>query len=131
MATRVPRRRERPEQPRTRTLQLTYNDAELAIVREAAGRAGMAVSSWAARAALDVAAEVVVPISPAARGVLEELVRARLHLARAGTSLQTALDRGPQIPADELAGALRAAAQAISRIDQAAVQVMRERRPRR
>lgn len=132
-ANRVPRRRERPEQPRSKSVRLTYNDAELAIVREAAGRAGMAVSSWIARTALDAACGVVLPMAAEARVALEELIQARGQLRRVGNNLnQIALvlnSRG-NVPAVELDVVLRAVAQAVGQVDVATVRVMRERRPR-
>jgi Bacterial mobilisation protein (MobC) len=133
-ASRGPRRRERQtETPRSRLVKLTYTEDERALVQAAADRAGMAVAAWVARAALDVAADLLVPVSTNARSVLEELIRSRGQLGRIGNNLNQialVLNSGGRVPSAQLAAVLRLVEEAVRRTDEATLQVMRERRPR-
>lgn len=118
------RRRERQtESPRSRRVNLAYNDAELTIVHEAAKRDGMVVSAWVARKALEVAKDRLVPVSADAREVLVELIRSRGELVRVGEWLGSAgvVDAGP---------ATRLVEEAVRRVDRATLQLMRERAAR-
>ncbi|MGA5823816.1 hypothetical protein ACPC54_38925 [Kitasatospora sp. NPDC094028] len=117
------------ESPRSRRVNLAYNEAELTIVQEAAKRDGMAVSAWAARKALAVAMDELVPVSADARDVLAELIRSRGELVRIGESI------GADVAglADAKAGAgsvVGFVEEAVRRIDRATLQVMRERAAR-
>ncbi|MFJ4188515.1 hypothetical protein [Kitasatospora sp. NPDC089509] len=123
-ATQGERRRERQMQaPRSNRVNLAYNDAELTIVQEAAKRDGMALSAWAARKALAVAKDQLIPVSADARDVLTELIRSRGELVRIGESIGLIghSDTHPNAP---LAKKL---AEAVQRVDRATLQVMRER----
>ncbi|MBV2155093.1 hypothetical protein [Kitasatospora sp. SUK 42] len=120
------RRRERQmRSPRSRRVNLAYNDAELTIVQEAAKRDGMAVSAWVARKALAVAKDQLVPVSADAREVLEELIRSRGELVRIGESVGSI---GPVDPGTR--PTTRLVEEAVRRVDRATVQLMRERASR-
>ena len=129
-----PRRRERQtESPRRHRVNLAYNSDELMIVKEAAARSNMAPTAWAARAALDVAKEVVVPVSADAKDVLQEVIQSRAQLARVGNNLNQVahvLNADGTVPTAQLASVLVLVEEAVRRIDAATVQLMRERRPR-
>ncbi|MFD7454125.1 hypothetical protein [Kitasatospora sp. NPDC059827] len=123
-ATQGGRRRERQTQsPRSNRVNLAYDDVELTIVREAAKRDGMAVSAWAARKALAVAKDQLVPVSADARDVLAELIRSRGELVRLCASIGLSDDNAthPIVPLVE---------EAVRRVDRATLQVMRERASR-
>ncbi|WP_299540680.1 hypothetical protein [uncultured Streptomyces sp.] len=120
------RRRERETaQPRSLRVPLSFNRAEMDVLVAAADRESMAPASWAARAALAVAQEVLVPVSADRADVLRELVRARALLH------ETAMAVGELAPdhpdTEDTLAAVRAA---VVRIDGATLQVMRERRTR-
>ncbi|MEU5164296.1 plasmid mobilization relaxosome protein MobC [Streptomyces sp. NPDC020875] len=112
---------------------MSFNDPELAILSEAAERDHQALASWVANAALDVAAERVVPVSADARDVLAELVRARNHASRVGNNVNQiakALNAEGVVTDAQLVAALKAVLESVKRLDEATLQVMRERRPR-
>ncbi|MFE4973345.1 hypothetical protein ACFRAR_14675 [Kitasatospora sp. NPDC056651] len=118
------RRRERQmRSPRSNRVNLAYNDAELAIVREAAKRDGMVVSAWVARKALAVAKDQLVPVSADAREVLAEVIRSRGELVRIGEWLGSV---GP-LDARPATGLVQ---EAVRRVDRATMQLMRERASR-
>lgn len=93
----------------------------------------MAPAAWAARSALAVAKETVVPVSVDAKDVLAELIQARGELARIGNNWnQIAYQlnaKGAVTPAQLEAVAVRVE-QALQRVDDATLQVMRERQAR-
>ncbi|WP_157850495.1 hypothetical protein [Streptomyces griseolus] len=103
----------------------------------------MAPAAWAGRQLMAVAQEVLVPVSRDAGDVLRELVEARVRLRETVSALRALTD--PADPASAEPGAsgtptpaavpgaalvLEEALRAVSRVDQATVQVMRERRSR-
>ncbi len=112
---------------------LAYNDAELAIVQAAAGREKLAPGAWAARAVLAVAKETLMPVSADATDVLRELIRARNELSRIGTEWSR-IARVPNAgeeaapPRSDAVGSL--VEKALERVDDATLQVMRERQQR-
>ncbi|MEU9236137.1 hypothetical protein [Streptomyces subrutilus] len=112
-------------------MNLSFNDAELEVVRLAAGREGMSPASWAGRQAMAVAQHVLVPVSQDAGDVLRELVQARVHLRETVTALRTLTADGPPVAglAESAAAIVAQALVAVARVDEATVQVMRERRP--
>ncbi|MFJ2437875.1 hypothetical protein ACIOWM_32125 [Streptomyces anulatus] len=59
---------------------VSFDDAELEVVRTAAGREEMATVAWAGRQLMAVAQHVLVPVSRDADDVLRELVTARVRL---------------------------------------------------
>ncbi|GAA1011503.1 plasmid mobilization relaxosome protein MobC [Streptomyces thermogriseus] len=128
------RRRERQEEaPRRRRVNLAFNEAELAVLQEAARREDMAVAAWAARAALAVAAEKVVPVSADARDVLQELIQSRGQLQRIGNNLNQiarVLNSDGEVTDAQVEAVLKYVQAAVRRVDEATLQVMRERRPR-
>lgn len=131
------RRRERlTSAPRGRRVNLSFNDAELEVVRLAAGREGMSPASWAGRQVMAVAQHVLVPVSRDAGDVLRELIQARVHLRETVSALR-ALTATAAAVGEPAAGAWESAAvvvgealRAVARVDEATVRVMRERRPR-
>ncbi|MET9399259.1 plasmid mobilization relaxosome protein MobC [Kitasatospora sp. NPDC002965] len=128
---RVRRRERQADAPRSHRVNLAFNDNELAVLHEAAGREGMAPAAWAARAALAVAKEIVVPVSVDAREVLAELIQSRGELGRIGNNFNQiafVLNSGGTVtPAQLEAVSIRVEA-AVKRLDDATLQVMRERR---
>ncbi|MFI1155075.1 hypothetical protein [Streptomyces sp. NPDC020817] len=127
------RRRERlTSEPRGRRVNLSFNDAELEVVRLAAQREGMSPASWAGRQVMAVAQHVLVPVSRDAADVLRELVQARVHLRETVTELRslTAAEASGAGLAETVAAVVEEALAAVARVDAATVQVMRERRPR-
>ncbi|MEV8450472.1 hypothetical protein [Streptomyces parvus] len=149
----IRRRERRTGTPRNRRLYITYTDAELKVVTTAARRDGqMALGAWAGRQLMAVAQETLIPVSRDAGDVLRELIRSRLHLqetvaalhalatpavpfpvapgtpvSRPRTALPHTVD--PALP-DPVRTVLTQALDAIGRVDEATVQVMRERRSR-
>ena len=135
MAAKQPaRRRERQEQaPRKRRVNLAFNEAELTILQEAARRENMAPAAWAARAALAVAAETVVPVSVDSKEVLQELIQSRGQLRRAGNNLNQiahVLNSDGDVTDVQVKAVLEYVQAAVRRVDEATLQLMRERRPR-
>ncbi|MFF4323285.1 hypothetical protein [Streptomyces sp. NPDC001568] len=112
-------------------MNLSFNDAELEVVRLAAGREGMSPASWAGRQVMAVAQHVLVPVSRDAADVLRELVQARVHLRETVSALRAVAAAGPPV-ADlpESAATVEETLKAVARLDAATVAVMRERRRR-
>ncbi len=127
------RRRERQAgEPRKKRFYVSFSDTELAVVRTAAEREGMASAAWAGRQVMAVAQHVLVPVSRDAGDVLRELVQARVHLREIVAELRAVAAAGPSgagLP-ESAAIVVEAALAAVVRVDEATVQVMRERRPR-
>ncbi|MGW3154584.1 plasmid mobilization relaxosome protein MobC [Streptomyces sp. NPDC001089] len=118
---------------RTHRVNLAYNDSELQILSAAAARAGLAPAAWAAEAALAVATEAVVPVPADSKEVLAEFIKARNQVSRIGNNanqIARALNSDGTVEGSQLAAVLDAVRKAIKRIDDATLQVMRERRPR-
>ncbi|WP_354595992.1 hypothetical protein R1Y80_35225 [Streptomyces sp. JL1001] len=132
---------------------MSFDDTEMEVIRTAARRDGqMALGAWAGRQLMAVAQETLIPVSRDAGDVLRELIRSRLHLqetvaalhalttpaapfpvapgtpvSRPRTVLPHTVD--PVLP-DPVRAVLTQALEAIGRVDEATVQVMRERRSR-
>lgn len=141
-----PRRRARESGgPRSNRFLVSYNDDELAVLLEAAARDNAALASWVADAAFAVAAGVVVPVSADSKEVLKEQVNSRSQVARIGNNLNqmqrilnsadtpsvahwTASD--VDVTAAQVQSVLALVERAVKRLDEATLQVMRERRPR-
>ncbi|MFG2395030.1 hypothetical protein ACGFYF_40115 [Streptomyces lavendulae] len=127
------RRRERlTSAPRGRRVNLSFNDAELEVVRLAAGREGMSPASWAGRQVMAVAQHVLVPVSRDAGDVLRELIQARVELRETVAALRALAatgvpGAGAPVSADTV---VEEALKVVARLDAATVAVMRERRPR-
>ncbi|MEV6179933.1 MobC family plasmid mobilization relaxosome protein [Streptomyces sp. NPDC052015] len=130
----VVRRREREAGgPRDLRIKISYNDAEITIVRAAADRDNTALASWVGTAALAVAKETVVPVSADAKDVLQEVLRSRAQLRRVGNNVNQiarVLNSDGEVSDAQLRAALDALEAAVRRVDAATVQLMRERRPR-
>ncbi|MFF3675854.1 hypothetical protein ACFYYS_17995 [Streptomyces sp. NPDC002120] len=127
------RRRERQVgEPRKKRFYVSFSDTELAVVRTAAEREGMASAAWAGRQVMAVAQHVLVPVSRDAGDVLRELVQARVYLRETVTALRALSAAGlPVAGLPETAAAVVARAlDAVARVDAATVAVMRERRSR-
>lgn len=149
-----PLRRERQTgNVRTNRVNMSFNDTELSVVSAAAHRDGeLALGAWAARQLIAVAQHTLIPVSADTGDVLRELIRSRAHLQETLTALRTlttptvpfpvvfstpaqrpsaALPNAvtPVLP-DTVRVVVEAALSAVRRVDEATVQVMRERRPR-
>ncbi|MFI1948626.1 hypothetical protein ACH46F_32850 [Streptomyces virginiae] len=113
-------------------MNLSFNETELEVVRLAAGREGMSPASWAGRQVMAVAQHVLVPVSRDAGDVLRELIAARVHLRETVTALRALAVAGPSaaVLPEPAADVVARALEAVARVDEATVAVMRERRPR-
>jgi hypothetical protein len=112
---------------------VSYNDAELAIVQEAAERENQALASWVGQASLAVATEQVVPVSADAKVVLQELIRSRGQLRRVGNNLNQVarvLNAEGDVTDAQIRAVLALVNATVRHVDEATLQLMRERRPR-
>ncbi|MFE2849948.1 hypothetical protein ACFXJO_02300 [Streptomyces lavendulae] len=111
---------------------MSFSDAELEVVRLAAGREGMASAAWAGRQVMAVAQHTLVPVSRDAGNVLRELVQARVHLRETVVALRLLAAAGSPVTGlpEAAAAGVEAALAAVARVDEATVAVMRERRAR-
>ncbi|MEU2380313.1 hypothetical protein [Streptomyces misionensis] len=141
-----PRRRARESGgPRSNRFLVSYNDDELAVLLEAAARDNSALASWVADAALAVATGILVPVSADAKEVLREQVNSRAQVARIGNNLNqmqrilNSVDGAAvahwdasdiAVTAAQIQHVLAAVERAVKRLDDATLQLMRERRPR-
>ncbi|MFJ9508074.1 hypothetical protein ACIRPZ_30325 [Streptomyces anulatus] len=149
-----PLRRDRqPGNVRANRVNMSFNDTELSVVSAAANRDGdLALGAWAARQVMAVAQHTLIPVSADTGDVLRELIRSRAHLQETLTALRTLTT--PTVPFPVVLGTpaerpcaalpnaaapvlpekvrvvLEAALEAVRRVDEATVRVMRERRPR-
>ncbi|MEU4029174.1 hypothetical protein [Streptomyces anulatus] len=154
MATeqRTQRRERHQTETRDKRLYVTFSATELAVVQTAAGREHMAPAAWAGRQLMAVAQHTLIPVSADTGDVLRELIRSRAHLQETLTALRTLT--APAVPFPVVLGTpadrpraalpnaaapvlpekvrvvLEAALEAVRRVDEATVQVMRERRSR-
>ncbi|MEV5774242.1 plasmid mobilization relaxosome protein MobC [Streptomyces antimycoticus] len=129
----IRRRGREPGGPRSHRFKVSFNDAELAIVKEAADRENQALASWVGQAALAVATELVVPVSADAKVVLHELIRSRGQLRRIGNNLNQvayALNSEGEVTDAQIKAVLARVHEAVRHVDEATLQVMRERQPR-
>ncbi|WP_331718687.1 plasmid mobilization protein [Streptomyces sp. NBC_00212] len=118
---------------RDNRLKVSYTDTELTIVREAADRDNQALAAWVGDAALNVAKEKVVPVSVDARDLIAELIQARNQASRLGNNVNQiakALNADGTVTGAQLAATLDAILKSVRRMDEATLQVMRERRLR-
>ncbi|MGW4309666.1 hypothetical protein [Streptomyces californicus] len=113
----------------------------------------MALGAWAGRQLMAVAQETLIPVSRDAGDVLRELIRSRLHLQETVAALHALATPAVPFPVapgtpssrprtavlppapdpvlpDPVRAVLTQALDAIGRVDEATVQVMRERRSR-
>nr|WP_306283902.1 hypothetical protein [Streptomyces sp. Termitarium-T10T-6] len=112
----------------------------------------MALGAWAGRQLMAVAQETLIPVSRDAGDVLRELIRSRLHLQETVAALHALATPAPPFPVapgtpvsrprtalplapdpalpDPVRAVLTQALETIGRVDEATVQVMRERRSR-
>ncbi|MFF6903405.1 plasmid mobilization relaxosome protein MobC [Streptomyces hydrogenans] len=125
------RRREREAGgARATRIKVSYNDAEHALVQAAADQENQALASWVGRIALEVAEETVVPTSVTAKAVVAELIEARKQVKRIGTNynqIAKVLNSEGEVEDAQMAAVHRALVTAIQRLDQATLQLMRER----
>ncbi len=130
---RVRRREREPGGVRATRIKVSFNDPELAIVQEAAERDNQALASWVGNAALDVATEKVVPVSADTKDVLQELIQSRGQLRRIGNNLNQVahiLNADGDVTDAQIKAVLEYVQTAVRRVDEATLQLMRERRPR-
>ncbi|MFQ6198072.1 plasmid mobilization relaxosome protein MobC [Streptomyces sp. NPDC000405] len=93
----------------------------------------MAVASWIADAALNVAKMRLVPVSADLKDVLQELIESRRQLRRVGNDLNQlshVRNAGATVTEQQLAAMAQRVDAAVKRVDEATLQVMRERKPR-
>ncbi|MEW2265957.1 plasmid mobilization relaxosome protein MobC [Streptomyces sp. NPDC047853] len=129
----VRRRGREPGGTRSHRFKVSFNDAELAIVQEAADRENQALASWVGQAALAVATEHVVPVSADSKVVLQELIRSRAQLRRVGNNLNQVahvLNAEGEVTNAQIRAVLTLVNETVRHVDEATLQVMRERRPR-
>lgn len=123
------RRRERQAgQVRANRLTVAFSEAEFAVVRRVADGESMAAAAWAGHAVMAVAQQVLVPVSAERADVLRELVQARAGLREIAVRLDRHDAAGLAAgTSEEVLADVRAA---VARVDEATLQVMRERRSR-
>ncbi|MFE4539653.1 plasmid mobilization relaxosome protein MobC [Streptomyces scopuliridis] len=129
----VRRRGREPGGARSHRFKVSFNDAELAIVQEAADRENQALASWVGQASLAVATEQVVPVSADAKVVLQELIRSRSQLRRVGNNLNQVayvLNAEGEVTNAQIRAVLALVNETVRHVDEATLQLMRERRPR-
>ena len=80
-------RRSPGEHQRAKTMTVRFTDGELAAVRAAAERAGMAASAWVGELAADAAEHRAMPVGWLHREVMAELVHLRSQLAWLGNNV--------------------------------------------
>lgn len=118
---------------RDNRIKVAYNDDELAIVQAAAERENQALTAWIGRTSLVAATEKLVPVSTDAKDVISELVQGRNQLSRIGNNLNQvakALNSDAVVSDAQLRAVLGAVEAAARRVDEATLQVMRERKSR-
>ncbi|MFE9437051.1 MobC family plasmid mobilization relaxosome protein [Streptomyces sp. NPDC006640] len=129
-----PRRRAREDGGhRAKRFLVSYNEDEMAVLMEAAARDNAALAAWVAGAAFAVARGSVVPVSSDAKEVLQEFIHSRGQLRRIGNNLNQiayALNADGVVTNPQLKAVLASVEEAVRRVDEATLQVMRERRPR-
>ncbi|MFD8586389.1 hypothetical protein ACFV2A_26295 [Streptomyces californicus] len=151
--TTIKRRERHTGTLRSRRLYITYTDTELEVVRLAARHEGQAAAAWAGQKLMAVAQGTLIPVSRDAGDVLRELIRSRLHLQETVAALHALATPAVPFPVapgtpssrprtavlppapdpvlpDPVRAVLTQALEAIGRVDEATVQVMRERRSR-
>ncbi len=128
------RRREREAGGARETrIKVSYNDDEHALVKAAAERDRQATASWIGRVSLDVAEETVVPTPVNAKAVVAELIEARKQLKRVGVNynqIAKVLNSDGEVTGQQMDAVHRSLVIAIRRLDEATLQVMRERKDR-
>ncbi|WP_330335798.1 hypothetical protein OHS33_39385 (plasmid) [Streptomyces sp. NBC_00536] len=128
------RRREREAGGRrSNRFLVSYNDDEQNLIRAAAEIDREAIASWVARAALAVAEESVVPVAVDAKAVVRELMETRRQLKRVGVNhnqIAKVKNSEGEVPDAQFDAVYAALLKAIHNIDQATLQLMRERRER-
>lgn len=80
-------------QVRSRAMTVKLSPSEYAEIREAAERAGMAMSAWIGMTATAAARHEAVPLRQFQREVITELVRCGWQLGKAGVNLNQAVAR--------------------------------------
>ena len=80
-------RRSPGENQRTKTMTVRFTDSELAAVRAAADRTGMAASAWVGELAVDAAQHRAMPPGWLHRDVMTELVHLRSQIVWVGNNV--------------------------------------------
>ena len=121
-------RRSPGEHKRRNVLSVRFADGELAEVRTAAERIGMATSAWVGKLAIDAAEHRTVPPGWQYREVMTELTRLRSQITWVGNNVNQiarAINSGI-VPDMELQPVLDRLQEVVSSIEQAAEQVRRQ-----
>jgi uncharacterized protein (DUF1778 family) len=124
------RRRSRDLEPRTKRVNLAYNDAEYEIVRRAAEVTGISVASYAANAALAVAADDIAPLPATDTELLRRFQTADTSLNRIGDNLNQitrALGTAQDVPPAQVAAVLHRVAEAATALLDAGADIARNR----
>ena len=124
-AARGPGRRRRRTVRRTRRVAVRLSEEEWAVLIQAAARDGAALAAYVATAATGVARGEVTPIPASTADALRELAEARRQVQRFGVLVNQAVARlhaTGTVPAS-LEPAVRVCAQAVNRLDDAAVRL--------
>ncbi len=121
-------RRSPGEHKRRNVLSVRFADGELAEVRSAAERTGMATSAWVGKLAIDAAEHWTVPPGWQYREVMTELTRLRSQITWVGNNVNQiarAINSGI-VPDMDLQPVLDRLQEVVSSIEQAAEQVRRQ-----
>jgi len=128
------RRRERQTaEPRTKRVNLAYNETEFRIIELAATRAGLTPASYAARTALDVAKGELAPMPTGEADRIKAFRDADVSLNRIGNNLNQialVLNSGGEVPDPLLSAVLDRVAEAAERLMLAGIDTVPRRRRR-
>jgi len=122
--------RKRPYQhgPRTHGVYVRYDDEEFAVLKAAAGWAGLATTAYVGEASLAAARGTTPPTTSPLYELAEEMIAARGQVRRFGTNVNQAvatLHSTGQAP-DWLGAAVRRCDQAVERLDAAVAAIVRQ-----
>ena len=120
-------RRSPGEHQRSKLMTVRFTDGDLATVRAAAERAGMAVSAWVGELAVDAAEHRAMPPGWLHREVMTELVHLRSQIVWVGNNVNQiarAVNSGI-VPGMDLQPVLARLAEVVGSIEEAAEKVRR------
>lgn len=118
-------RRSPGEHQRSKLMTVRFTDGDLATVRAAAERAGMAVSAWVGELAVDAAEHRAMPPGWLHREVITELVHLRSQIVWVGNNVNQiarAINSGI-VPGMDLQPVLARLAEVVGSIEEAAEKV--------
>jgi hypothetical protein len=118
-------RRSPGEHQRSKLMTVRFTDSDLATVRAAAERAGMAVSAWVGELAVDAAEHRAMPPGWLHREVMTELVHLRSQIVWVGNNVNQiarAINSGI-VPGMDLQPVLARLAEVVGSVEEAAEKV--------